>query len=262
MPRNALARQPWFKVPCCPPNVALAIATLGGYPYATSDDALYINQYLGSTATVEIGDRELTLVQKTHYPWDGHITITLDPDRALWEGTICLRIPAWCRNFESTLGLYHFDGPPEEPSWTMRINGRRHPTSELHRGFLSVTRAWRINDRIELELPKPVRRVLSHTDVAANRRRVALQRGPLVYCIEAADHDGSVRDIVLPTAAELRTEHRGDFLGGVTVIEGAAERRESADVGGTPVCLFAVQYAVSANREIGEMDVWLSTERD
>ena len=257
MPRNCLDRQPWFKVPCCPPNVAMTIATIGQYAYTTSQNAVYVNQYLDSGATILLDGTQLSITQKTRYPWDGQVTMTVEPDKSPWNGTIWLRIPDWCRDLESTGGLYRSRRPTREQPWSVSINRQSIKSSALRRGYMAIVRLWKRGDIIELGLPMPILRVSSHPNVAVNRDRVAIQRGPIVYCVEAVDHDGRVGDIYLPAEAKLHAEHRGDFLGGVPVIEGTARRQGQADADDEPVNFLAVPYAVWANREVGEMDVWL-----
>ena len=254
LPRNCLDRQPWFKVPCCPPNVAMTNARLGDYVYAVSEGAIYVNQYLGSTATVAPSGVSVRLTQETNYPWNGEIRIIVEPNVPAWLGTIYLRIPDWCRHLESTGGLYRpCRSTSTEKNWSVRIEGRAE--TEVRRGYVAVSRKWKPRDVIELHLPMPVMRLSSHADVESNRGRVAIQRGPMVYCLEAIDHSGNVRDIRLPTEAELSAKWCPDLLGGIQVIQGQGRRQsesreESLD-------LIAVPYAVWANRDTGEMDVWL-----
>jgi DUF1680 family protein len=254
LPRNCLERQPWFKVPCCPPNVAMTIARLGDFLYAVSDDSIYVNQYLNSTAAVTPGDASVKLTQETLYPWQGHIRITVEPDRSVWQGTVHVRIPDWCRRLESTGGLY---GPRISVGaagrWSVQVGGRME--TDVRRGYVAVSRKWKPRDVIELDLPMPVTRIASHPDVRRNRGCVAIQRGPLVYCLEATDHAGHVRGICLPSEAKLRTEWCPDLLGGIVVIWGQGRRQVGSE--DASIDLTAVPYAVWANRDAGEMDVWL-----
>jgi uncharacterized protein len=259
MPRNCLPRQPWFKVPCCPPNIAMAIATIGQYVYAASADAVYVNQYLENTATVPVGSARVQLTQQTRYPWDERVVLTIKPQPTPWHGEICLRIPDWSRGLESTGGLYRPRHAPQIETWTVRLNGRAVTSSAFRQGYLVLRREWVQGDEIELILPMPVLRITSHPQVTANRGRVALQRGPIVYCVEAVDHSGRTRDVFLPRVAALQAEHRPDLLAGVTVVKAEARRQRRA---GTEenIPLLAIPYAVWANREVGEMDVWLREE--
>ena len=126
-----------------------------------------------------------------------------------------------------------------------------------------VRRRWKAGDVVQLELPMSVHTVVSHDAVAANRGRVALERGPLVYCLEAVDNDGSVYDLVLPTGVELKAEHRDDLLGGVTVLTGTAQRaiRETEDTTSLrPTAITAIPYYAWAHRDVGEMEVWIARD--
>jgi DUF1680 family protein len=238
--------------------VAGTIATLGGYWYAVSRDSIYVNQYHGSVARVRPGGTPITLTQKTDYPWGGTATLLVQPDGECWEGTIRLRVPDWCRDLESMGGLYRprRAGSAQPPA--VRINGQRVKSTVRPDGYIAIHRHWRRGDCVTLDMPMPVMRIASHARVAANRGRVAIQRGPLVYAIEAVDHDGSVRDIHLPPDAPLRTESRPDLLGGIRVIVGQARRRTGPGKSAVPVTLTAIPYAFWANRRVGEMDVWLA----
>jgi len=262
MPRNCLQRQPWFKVPCCPPNVAMAVATIGQYAYATVPDAVYVNQYLDSRATVSPDGVPLQVTQKTRYPWDGRVALTIEPQRSHWQGAVCLRIPDWCRHFESTGDLYQARPSRQDESWTVHINGRAIQPASLRRGYLVLQRNWVQGDVVDLSLPMPILRIASHPRVVANRNRVALQRGPIVYCVEAIDHGGRTRNIVLSRGAELQAEFRPDFLNGVMVLAGEARRQRQAGADEESVRLLAVPYAVWGNREVGNMDVWLPENCD
>jgi DUF1680 family protein len=263
----------------------MAVATIGQYAYAVSPDAVYVNQYVESVATVSPGSARLRVTQKTLYPWDGQVVLTVEPQPSPWHGEICLRIPDWSRGFESTGGLYQprmsqkagrekgdTSNLPERPGgccaqngpvlfFTVQVNGRTIQPTALRRGYLVLRRDWVPGDTIALSLPMPILRITSHPQVVVNRSHVALQRGPIVYCIEAVDHGGRTRDVVLPRAATLHAEHRPELLAGVTVLKGDAHRQRQA---GTeePVRLCAVPYAVWGNREVGEMDVWLREESD
>jgi DUF1680 family protein len=227
---------------------------------ATSAEAVYVNQYLESVATLSPGTKRLRVTQKSRYPWDGRVTLTVEPQPPPWHGEICLRIPDWSRRFESTGNLYQPRPVPEADAWTVRVNGRAIPPAALRRGYLVLRREWAKGDVIELSLPMPILRITSHRQVVANRGRVALQRGPVVYCIEAVDHGGRTRDIVLPPATRVRAEHRPDLLAGATVLQGDANRLRRAKADAAPVRLFAIPYAVWGNRAVGEMDVWLPEE--
>ena len=185
------------------------------------------------------------------------VVLTIEPEPSPWHGELCLRIPDWCRQFESAGDLYRPRPAPSAGAWTVRVNGHVIAPTALRHGYLVLERDWDNADLVELHLPMPIRRITSHPQVIDDRERVALQRGPTVYCIEAVDHGGRTRDIILPAAAALRAEHRSELLAGVTVLQGDARRRRPGEGNEEPVSLLAVPYGVWANRGAGEMDVWL-----
>ena len=258
LPRFCLDRQPWFTVPCCPPNVAMALATLGEYIYAVSADAIAVNLFVGSRATVSVAGTKVTLEQKTGYPWTGNVALRVVSSQPA-EFAMMIRIPDWCGELESTGGLYRPRNVIGVEKVELRVNGKSQKVGRLDRGYVRLHRRWQPGDTVELVLPMEILRVESHPAVEADRGRTALQRGPLVYCVEAVDHDGRIRDLVLPANATLRAELRPDLLNGVIAVYGNA-RHAAANGATEPKEMLAIPYGVWANRAVGEMDVWLAGE--
>ena len=254
--RFCLDRQPWFTVPCCPSNVAMAIATLGDYVYIAAPGAIAVNLYMGSSATIDVAGTRVRLEQTTDYPWSGNVSLRVLPAQAA-EFTVKLRIPDWCGNFESMGGLYRPRNASVDRKIGLRVNGERQEIGALERGYVRLHRRWQQGDTIELALPMEILWVESHPSIASNRGRIALQRGPVVFCVEAVDHGGQVRDLVLPENAVWQAEARPDFLQGVVELRGLGQR-PAANGGSAAVNLRAVPYGVWANRKVGEMDVWLA----
>ena len=233
---------------CCPANLARLLAHLPGFVYAQRGDELFVNLFVASEAEVELDAGRVRVEQETGYPWDGRILLTFSPARPV-ELTVHLRIPGWARGQPVPSELYRFaDNPSASPD--LKLNGELVPLS-LESGFASVRRIFEDGDRLELNLPMPVRRVEAHDSVAGNRGRLALQRGPLVYAAEAVDHGGRVVDLVLPRKAELEATLRENLLGGVVAIAGTARRD------GNEVPFLAIPYFSWANRGPGEMVVWI-----
>ena len=252
------ARSPWFGCACCPSNVCRFIASVPGYAYAQRGDELYVNLFVASQAKLEAAGQKVTLRQETVYPWDGAVKIVVEPEREGANFAVCLRIPGWARNEPVPSDLYRF-GDAAAPAPTLRVNGEAAKV-EVDRGFARLVRAWKKGDTIELNLPMPVRRVLAHEKVEADRGKVALQRGPLVYCVEWPDvKDGQVVNLLLEDGVPLTTESRPDLLGGVTVIRGKAvglaRAKKGEPVTREPRDLIAVPYYVWAHRGRGEMAV-------
>ncbi|HSP41286.1 MAG TPA: beta-L-arabinofuranosidase domain-containing protein [Luteolibacter sp.] len=253
---------------CCQSNLVRVIPQVGALAYATSADAVFVNLFVSGTATLEPDAGELVLQMDTEYPRDGRIRITVAKAPAK-PVTLALRIPGWAREMPVPSDLYRFDQPVGETS-SLTVAGEVIDLiagGVMQNGYARVERAWKAGEVIELDLPMPVRRVLAHDKVAANRGRVALQRGPLVYCIESIDNEGLRTDaIVLPDDAVLKTEHRDDLLGGVVAVIAEArvayEPAWGAPAASRPHRLTAVPYHTWANRGDGWMDVWLPRSVD
>lgn len=250
-------RSPWFGCACCPSNVARFIPSVPGFAYAAKDSDVYVNLFIGGEATIRAADNTVRLSQQTRYPWHGRVKISVEP-RQPAEFAVCVRIPGWARNRPVPSDLYRFlEAHPGEPS--LSVNGR--PAAiELEKGYVRLKRRWEKGDTVELQLPMPVRRVLAHEKVTFDRGKVALQRGPMVYCLEGADNDGRVLDLVIPDDAELATETRSDLLGGVVTLVGqgrSAERTlDDRVVAAGKRRFVAIPYYAWAHRPRSPMTVW------
>jgi len=250
-------RSPWFGCACCPSNVARFIPSVPGYAYAYKGDDIYVNLFIGGRATIETADNTVTLVQETEYPWSGRVRITVTPEKSR-RFAIRVRIPGWARNEPVPSDLYSFQQVSDEPV-SLKVNGRRLST-ESEKGFACIERRWQEGDTIELDLPMPVRRIIANKKVQPDRGKVALQRGPLVYCLEWPDNDGQVLNRVIPDEAKLQAEYRSDLLNGVVVIGGKAHLTKRmldgsiAPAGATSFT--AIPYYAWAHRGRGQMTVW------
>lgn len=259
--QGTLGRAPWFGCSCCPVNIVRFIPSIPGYVYAVRDDSLYVNLYVGGTGRLKLGNNGVTLKQVTRYPWDGNIRIEVDP-RETGEFALHLRIPGWVRGNPVPSDLYRYSDTTAAP-YVLKLNGETIKP-KMKMGCAVLRRTWKIGDVVELELPMPVRRVLSHDNVEANRGRVAIERGPIVYCLEGVDNDGSVFDIVLPDEAALQSDFRNDLLRGVPIVTGVASRLVRQEDGSArlePVTITAIPYYAWAHRDIGEMAVWLARDQ-
>lgn len=253
------ARSEWFGVACCPGNITRFMASVPGYIYATRGDAVYVNLYAGGTADIQTPGGTLKIVQETRYPWDGAVRLTLAPNRSR-RFAMNVRIPGWARNEAVPGDLYRFLDRVDTPV-TLKVNDRVVPAAPGN-GYVTIERTWQAGDVIELDIPMPIRRVVAHPNVEADRDRVALQRGPIVFAAEWADNpNGKTRNIVLPDANRLTTEFRADLLNGVQVIRGRSfglARTQSGSVTKTEQDFMAIPYATWANRGRGQMNVWLA----
>lgn len=251
-------RQAWFGVACCPGNITRFMASVPGYVYAQRGDTLFVNLFAAGTADVDL-DGPLKVSQETRYPWDGAVRIVLTPSAAR-AFTVNVRIPGWAREQPVPGDLYRYlDKPSAAP--TLAVNGKPVAMT-LTRGYVPITRMWAPGDVIDLNLPMSVRRIVANDQVTADRNRVALQRGPIVYAAEWPDNPGGkVRNIVLPDSNALTAAFRPDLLNGVEVITGRAlglkyEQRGAVQKADQP--FMAIPYATWANRGRGQMAVWLA----
>ena len=248
-PAQSPRRQEWFGCACCPPNIARMLASLGEYVYSQARGEVYVHLYVGGQAELEVEDQPVRIVQETRYPWDGRVKLTLWPEGEA-RFTLALRVPGWCREA------------------TLEINGKPTEVEPLvENGYAKIDRLWKRGDTVGLNLSMPVEQVEAHPRVRADAGRISLQRGPLVYCLEEADNGPNLSDIALPRDAPLKTTFEEDLLGGVVVILSEGRRRDPSGWGGVlhradesatiPVPLKAVPYYAWANREPGEMLVWI-----
>ncbi|HEV3201497.1 MAG TPA: glycoside hydrolase family 127 protein, partial [Bryobacteraceae bacterium] len=252
-------RSPWFGVACCPGNITRFMASVPGYVYAQRNDALWVNLYMGSSADIKMDNgRTVKMVQDTRYPWDGAVKMTVNPDQSA-AMTINVRIPGWARNEPIASDLYRFADKNTDPV-VLKVNGKPVPV-KLDKGYVALTRTWKSGDTIELGLPMPIRRVLANDLVSADRGRVAIERGPIVYAAEWVDNpNGKVRNLMLPDRAKLTAEYKSDLLKGVEVIKGKAVALAfdaQGSVTKTEQDFTAIPYYAWANRGRGQMMVWI-----
>lgn len=242
-------RSEWFSCACCPPNIARLLASLGQYFYSVDADTLYVNLFGQGGAQVDLDGKRVQISQQTAYPWEEDVQITVKPDEPT-RFTLAVRIPGWCKDAQ------------------VQVNGRAVDPS-IHRGYALIERTWQADDRVTLTLPMPVERVRSHPEVRQNVGCVALQRGPMVYCLEQTDNGPRLGDVILPPDSPLSAEFDAGLFGGSVVIIGEAVRSTpqngSDDLYQTtpitrqskPFTFRAVPYCFWANREPGEMRVWI-----
>jgi len=263
---GGLQRKQWFECPCCPPNIARLIASLGNYVCSQGETDVIVHLYVGGTASLHVAGQTVGLRLDTRYPWDGSIVITVEPETPASFG-LKLRIPAWC------------------PEFSLKVNGEEIKSLKPQRGYIRIEREWKASDSVELSLSMPIELVRAHPEVREDIGCVAIQRGPLVYCIEQIDNNVPpylhvlpedrklanrvpLKWIVLPEDAKLEAHFEPDLLDGVVVIYGDALHDSEWDaqlyrlVSGQrkPFKIKAIPYFVWANREPGEMRVWIRTD--
>lgn len=242
-------RWKWHYCPCCPTNIARFITSLGQYYYSSREGELAVHLYGANTAELMVGETFVRLKQDTQYPWNGDVHLALNLDKPS-RFTLHLRIPGWCRDANVT------------------FNGRTIDLAACtHKGYAAITRDWQDGDEVRLSIAMPVDRLYAHPAASEDAGRVALQRGPVVYCVEETDIGGEPQRLRLPADAEITARFDADLLGGAVVLEGQALEAGSEDWDGSlyrtsppvlkPKAFKAIPYHLWANREAGAMLVWL-----
>ena len=247
-------RRPWIGLSCCPTNLSRLIPQVGGLVYATAKDQLFVNLYAAGSANIHLdGLPDFKVSQQTDYPWSGQVKFTVSTEKNL-HFSLALRIPSWAQGLPVPSDLYRFADPSAIPPFSVKVNGKPLPTSTLQNGYLQISRDWQTGDIVELDLPMPARRVYAHEKVTEDQGKVALMRGPIVYCIESVDQPQiDLSTVSLPLANPLTAEHRPTLLGGVTVLTTKGVTSDS-----TPFTLTAIPSYAWANRDPSAMNVWIN----
>ncbi len=237
------ARRPWFDVSCCFTNLSRFFPSLPGYVYAVSADGVYVNLFVAGRAEIEAAGAQIGITQATEYPWEGgvRLTFSLPEPRSPVQFALRIRIPGWASDRIMGADLYRFESPVPH-RFALRVNGSVQ-TVAIERGFAIVDRMWHDGDTVEIDFPMSARKVLCDPRVFENRGKAAIQRGPLVYCVEERDAKIPVDQIVLARDAVLHSRMEPDLLGGVVTVQGPG--------------FTAVPYFAWANRGPGPMRVWL-----
>ena len=260
---NTVERQPWFGCACCPSNLCRFIPSFPGYMYAVKDRQLYVNLFAGNTATMQVEGKEVVLEQQTNYPWDGDITITVKKNQAK-AFDMLVRIPEWVNGTPVPSDLYQFcDGV--KGSYSVKVNGQ--PVSgNLEKGYLVISRPWKKGDVVSVHFDMPVRTITAHEKVKADEGRVAVERGPLVYCAEGADNKGfSIFNFLMPqqpqfAVSDQQINGKRDVNFSVKAISVKGKAVEQ-DAQGNPTVkdatLTMIPYYAWNHRGPGLMEVWM-----
>lgn len=247
-------RQPWFGCACCPGNVTRFMASVPNYMYATQADDIMVNMYVNSTADIATENNKVTIAQATEYPWDGKVRFTVTPEKEQ-EWALRLRIPGWAQESPVPTDLYTFTGKVSLP-YTLTVNGKK--TDALSGdGYATLLRSWKAGDVVELTLPMDVRRVKAHDNVVDDRGKLAIQRGPVMFCLEGVDMpDSTVFNKIIPADAKFEASYEPQLLNGVMTLTAAAKEVQP-DGSLRDVKVKAIPYATWNNRGNAEMAVWI-----
>ena len=247
-------RRGWFECACCPPNVARLLASLERHVYGTDGEAVWVNQYIGSTLETTLSGTDVTVEQTAGFPWDAEATLTVDAAAPV-EGTVHVRVPEW--SDDATISV---DGEAVDVDAETATEG----------GYVAIERTWE-DDRIEVQFERGIERLAAHPEVESDAGKVALVREPLVYCLEGVDNDRPLHQYTLGSDAEFDTEREPDLLNGVVTISGGATvpetdgwegklYRPAAETSRTESEFTAIPYYGWDNRDDGPMRVWISSD--
>ncbi len=260
--RRNQERSPWFSCACCPSNMARFLPSIPGYQYAVRNNELFVNLYIGGHSEIGLGENTIKLDLTTRFPWDGQATLAVNPEKT-GKFSLKLRLPGWALNEAVPSSLYRFDAPDNSPV-KISVNGKELDY-EVEDGFAVIKRKWAAGDKVTLDIPMPVRRVLAHEAVKADLGRQAFQRGPLVYCFEGQDQPRpETVHYLIDKTAPVETAFEPDLLNGVQTI--SVQGRFQEEGGGAPmniqITMKAIPYYAWANRGKDFMSVWIPYDKE
>ncbi|TWR26188.1 glycoside hydrolase family 127 protein [Mucilaginibacter achroorhodeus] len=239
------SRKEWFGTACCPSNIARLVESLGNYIYAANDNAVWVNLFVGSNTTVPLKNGNVQISQQTEYPWKGLVNISISPDKNK-KFPLYVRIPGWATNKPVPGETYKYAKVTNKPV-TLKLNGRPIKFT-MSNGYAVINNTWKKGDVVSLDLPMQVNQITAIDSIKDARNKVALQRGPLVYCVERSDKINNPADITIPKNAVFTSAYNKDLLGGIV------ELKTNLPGKGT---LTAIPYYSWDNRGKSDMMVWL-----
>ena len=247
--QGVCGRSPWFDCSCCPVNVVRVLPSLPGYIYATQNQDVFVNLFIGSEAKVDVNGKTLEVSQTTDYPWDGAVQLSFSNTEAV-PARLHIRVPGWARNEVLPSDLYRY-ADQQVPNVTLQVNGQAQE-AKIANGYLVPDQSsWQQGDTVDINFEMPIRQVASHERVKANQGKIALERGPLVYCAEEADNPDGVLTLSVPPRADFQYTFDRSLFGGLGKITGTAQGNQFVT---------AIPYFAWAHRDMGEMTVWLKKE--
>ncbi len=253
-------RQPWFGCACCPSNIARFIPSVPGYIYAVHNKDLYVNLFMSNNSEIKVEDKTVRLKQTTNYPWSGDIQIEVTPKKKQ-DFNLKIRVPGWVNGQVVPGDLYSYTDK-KKLSYSVKINGQP-AESQLTNGYFTIARTWVKGDKVEIHFDMEPRTVKAHPLVEADRGKVAIERGPVVYCAEWPDNDFSVRSAILPQKPVFTVESKPELLYGLNMIHTDAQilsYNAAGKIEVKDVKLNMIPYYAWAHRGSGEMTVWLSND--
>jgi DUF1680 family protein len=251
------SRREWFGTACCPANIARLVSSLGDYIYNKSNESVWINLLISSQTKVTMGKTPVAIEQKSNYPWDGDVTVSVNPEKKS-KFNVMLRLPGWATGETVPGDLYHFV-KKSNATISIKVNGKDFPYT-TDKGYAMITRDWKKGDVISLSLPMEVKEIVSKETIKADEGRIALQRGPLVYCVEGADNDGQAWNFVVPENTPYSSQYNSSLLNGVVTIQANVPAvtigNDGVSISTQTKTITAIPYYSWCNRGSNPMQVW------
>ena len=250
-------RSGWFPCSCCPTNLVRLLPSVPGYIYAQKDDRVYVNLFISSNVNLKVQNKEVSIDQENNYPWNGDLKFNVNP-KSSFNFSMLIRIPGWAQNEAIPSDLYSFENN-SDAKVSITINGKE-VAYQIQKGYAVLNRKWKKNDVVEVKLPMQVRRVVANSKVKNDIDKVALQRGPIMYCAEWVDNDGKASNIVIPSNTEFRATFNPGLLNGIETLHAEVPAVIIKDNGESVATqkqkFMAIPYYAWANRGKGEMMLW------
>ncbi len=250
-------RSGWFPCSCCPTNLVRLLPSVPGYIYAQKDNQIYVNLFISSNVSIRLQNKEVSITQQNNYPWNGDLKFMVNP-KSSFNFSMMIRIPGWAQNEAIPSDLYAFENNSDQKV-KITINGKGVPY-QVQNGYAVLNRKWKKNDIIEVNLPMKVRRVIANSQVKNDIGKVALQRGPIMYCAEWIDNNGKASNIVLPVGTQFQSEYNPDLLNGIETLHAEVPAVIIKNNGESIITqkqkFTAIPYYAWANRGKGEMMLW------
>lgn len=261
--RGQHQRREWFGTACCPANIARLVASLGDYIYAKTDNSIYVNLFVGSNTTILLKTGNVDVKMETNYPWDGKVKLIIDPSKKS-KFKINIRVPGWYMEQVVPGNLYQYIDQIDDSELIFKLNGKRIPANIDNSGYVTIDTIWNKGDIIETEFPMQTLRLVARDELKQDNNRIAILRGPIVYCVEGADNNGKAWNVLIPDNTKFETidykvldENVKALTAEVPVVtiseDGISLKTETKKI-------IAIPYYTWANRGKNEMQVWLPTK--
>ena len=250
-------RQPWFGCACCPSNICRFIPSIPGYIYAVHNNDVYVNLFMANSSDLKVNGKNVTLKQSTSYPWNGDIKLEVSP-KGKQNFAMKIRVPGWVQGSVVPGNLYSYTDK-KTLGYTVKVNGKV-VDSNIEKGYFTIPRTWKKGDVVEVHFDMEVRTVKANQLVEADRGKISVERGPLVYCAEWPDNDFSIQSVIMNKKPVFKVEKKSDLLYGIDMIQTDAQTLNYDDKGkliAKDVKLNLIPYYAWAHRGSGDMAVWL-----